>query len=173
MLRLAGVRINPQTNGPHLPPRNIGLIAASDRRRQAAAHRAAGGRQHRLSRLVARRQAAGLHHHDADSASSCGWPSVADAAARRVPGVTLNAAYGDPVQWMPDSRTLLVQTIPAGRGAPPAAPQTPPGPTIQESAGRAGPVRTYQDLLQNAHDEALFDYYCTSQLVAVDAPTTS
>ena len=26
MLRLAGQRINPQTNGPHLPPRNTGLI---------------------------------------------------------------------------------------------------------------------------------------------------
>ena len=33
------------------------------------------------------------------------------------------------------------------------------------------PVRTYQDLLTSAHDEALFDYYATSQLAFVD--TTS
>jgi dipeptidyl aminopeptidase/acylaminoacyl peptidase len=32
-------------------------------------------------------------------------------------------------------------------------------------------VRTYQDLLSSAHDEALFDYYATSQLAFVDAAT--
>ena len=39
------------------------------------------------------------------------------------------------------------------------------------SAGRTAPVRTYQDLLASAHDEALFDYYATSQLAFVDAAT--
>ena len=29
MLKLAGLRINPQTNGPHLAPRNTGLILQS------------------------------------------------------------------------------------------------------------------------------------------------
>lgn len=33
--------------------------------------------------------------------------------------------------------------------------------------GRAAPVRTYQDLLSNAGDEALFDHYFTSQLTLV------
>src|SRR5262249_23539631 len=28
---------------------------------------------------------------------------------------------------------------------------------------------TFQDLLRNPHDEALFDYYCTSQLALVEA----
>jgi dipeptidyl aminopeptidase/acylaminoacyl peptidase len=61
-----------------------------------------------------------------------------------------------------------VQTIVANRGAPPAEVQTPPGPTIQESSGRAGPVRTYQDLLKDQHDEDLFNYYCASQMALVD-----
>ena len=30
-------------------------------------------------------------------------------------------------------------------------------------------MRTYQDLLTSAHDEALFEYYATSQLAFVDA----
>ncbi len=168
MLQLAGERINPRTNGPHLPPRNIGLTlqAISD------------GKQRRIglpagvnigfpewspdgkSLAITITTQTGIELWVADAAS---------ATARRIPEVKINAAYGDAVQWMPDSRTLLVQTIVAGRGAPPSAPPTPPGPTIQESAGRAGPVRTYQDLLQNVHDEALFDYYCTSQIAAVRA----
>src|SRR5439155_11976087 len=40
---------------------------------------------------------------------------------------------------------------------------------IQESAGQAAPVRTFQDLLQNGHDEDLFDHYATAQLVLIDA----
>ena len=31
----------------------------------------------------------------------------------------VNTTYGDPVRWMPDSRGLLVLTVPAGRGKPP------------------------------------------------------
>ncbi len=45
----------------------------------------------------------------------------------------------------------------------------PTGPNIQEHRGGTAPVRTYQDLLTSAHDEALFDYYATSQLAFVDA----
>ena len=93
---------------------------------------------------------------------------TATAKARKIAGVAINAAHGEPVQWMPDSRTLLVQTIPAGRGKPPASPLAPKGPNIQESAGKAGPVRTLQDMLTSAHDEDLFDYYATAQLALVD-----
>ena len=47
----------------------------------------------------------------------------------------------------------------------------PNGPVIQESAGKAAPVRTFQDLLKNKHDEDLFDYYSTAQLVLLDVQT--
>ena len=42
---------------------------------------------------------------------------------------------------------------------------------MQEHRGGVAPVRTYQDLLTSAHDEALFEYYGTSQLVTVNAAT--
>ncbi len=54
----------------------------------------------------------------------------------------------------------------AARRQPPACPT---GPNIQEHRGGIAPVRTYEDLLASAHDEALFDYYATSQLAFVDA----
>jgi hypothetical protein len=47
--------------------------------------------------------------------------------------------------------------------------KAPTGPNIQESYGKPGPIRTYQDLLTSAHDEDLFEYYYTSQLAYVDA----
>ncbi|HEY2413018.1 MAG TPA: prolyl oligopeptidase family serine peptidase [Pirellulaceae bacterium] len=168
MLRLAGERIDPRTNGPHLPPRGKGLtlqkISDGERRRIELPAEANVGF---LQWSPDGKQTAFTITTDAGIEL---WTArVDDAKAKRVGNFSVNAAYGDPVQWMPDSRTLLVQTIPAGRGPPPAQAQAPDGPTIQESSGRAGPVRTYQDLLKNAHDEALFDYYCTSQLVAAHA----
>ncbi|MEM0964006.1 MAG: prolyl oligopeptidase family serine peptidase, partial [Bacteroidota bacterium] len=41
------------------------------------------------------------------------------------------------------------------------------GPVVQESMGQAAPARTFQDLLEDARDEALFDHYMTSEIVAV------
>src|SRR5262249_2864321 len=76
-----------------------------------------------------------------------------------------------PCTWMPDSVSLLCQTIPAGRAAPPQAPMVPGGPRIQESFGKSAPVATFEDLLENEHDSKLFEYYATSQLALVNVKT--
>jgi len=76
---------------------------------------------------------------------------------------------GNALTWMPDSRTLLVQLVSATRGAAPAMPMVPNEPVTQESSGRPGPVRTYEDLLKNPYDEKLYEYYATSQLALVDS----
>ena len=61
-----------------------------------------------------------------------------------------------------------MQIVPAGRGPAPVAPLAPAGPVVQQSSGQAAPVRTYQDLLTNAADEALFTHYATAQLAWID-----
>jgi dipeptidyl aminopeptidase/acylaminoacyl peptidase len=71
---------------------------------------------------------------------------------------------------MPDSSSLLCLTVPAGRGAPPKANPVPTGPHIEESYGKAAPQPTFEDLLTNAFDEKLFDYYATAQLALVSLP---
>ncbi|MGH9522378.1 MAG: prolyl oligopeptidase family serine peptidase, partial [Terriglobales bacterium] len=99
---------------------------------------------------------------------------VADAetgAVKKIPHARINAVYGEAVQWMPDQKTLLVQLVPEHRGNPPEEPQVPLGPNVQESSGKPAPVRTYEDMLQNPHDEDLFDYYATAQLAYVDIAT--
>jgi len=169
MLRLAGVRINPRTNGPHLPLLShtgitvVNLADASQKRvaLPPGAHfgtpRWTGdGRRFAFTATIENRVEL--------------WVCDAIAVtARRVTDHHVNAAYAEVFQWMPDNRLILVKLIPAGRGAPPQKSIVPSGPNIQESEGKAGPVRTYQDLLQNVGDEDLFDYYAASQLALVDS----
>ncbi len=92
---------------------------------------------------------------------------VSSGTAQRLDLPPLNAAYGSPHQWLSDSKRLLVRTVPADRGEVPAEPVVPTSPIIQENLGRKAPARTYQDLLENEHDAALFEYYLTSQVVWV------
>jgi dipeptidyl aminopeptidase/acylaminoacyl peptidase len=89
------------------------------------------------------------------------------ATARKVEGVQLNHVNGGS-SWTRGHPPLLARAIPTGRGAPPVRSEVPTGPIIQESYGRAAQGRTFQDLLKDAHDEALYEYYYTSQLVTVD-----
>ena len=97
------------------------------------------------------------------------WTVSLDGKAMQVAD-HVNAAFpGAPYQWLPDSQALIVRTVDPARGAAPAASTTPTGPIVQESAGRRSAARTYEDLLTDAHDESLFDYYFTGVLMRVGA----
>lgn len=88
--------------------------------------------------------------------------------ARRLVTPYLNDAFGPTLSWTPDGLRLLVSLIPASRGLMPVDNPVPSGPVVQENLGKAAPSRTYQNLLKNKYDEALFDYFVTSQLAYVD-----
>ncbi|GGK82693.1 prolyl oligopeptidase family serine peptidase [Rufibacter glacialis] len=92
---------------------------------------------------------------------------VNDKTARKLTTATVNDAWGNAFSWAPDGQSLLVKVVNSSRGEAPKTNTTPVGPIIQENLGRTAPSRTYQDLLRNRQDEALFDYYLTSQLVQV------
>jgi dipeptidyl aminopeptidase/acylaminoacyl peptidase len=167
MLRLAGLRINPATNGRHHPPRLTGLHLVN----------IASGKELNVAGLPsdaylsAPSWSPDSQHFAFTNSTANGielWVgSAASAGAARVAGVKINAIMPDSVQWMPDGQTLLVHSVPEHRGAPPAESKTPDGPIIQESDGKVAPAATFEDLLENSHDEDLFDYYATSQLLLV------
>jgi len=93
---------------------------------------------------------------------------VFSAQARRLCG-RLNQANGAAnFRWLRDSSGLLVQTVADGQGEPPVAPMLPAEPVTQEHSGGKSPTRTFQDLLKNPHDEALFAYYLSSDLKFID-----
>jgi dipeptidyl aminopeptidase/acylaminoacyl peptidase len=92
----------------------------------------------------------------------------ADKPPRRLEGVRVNTVATSGVRWWPDQQRLLVNLVVPG--LPPEQPAVPAGPQVQETVpNQKAQVRTYQDLLQDAHDEALFAFYASSQLALVDA----
>jgi dipeptidyl aminopeptidase/acylaminoacyl peptidase len=97
---------------------------------------------------------------------------VDSATAKRVADISLNLTAGTPPHWLPDSSGIIAALVPAVPGQEPMRKSLPDGPVIQESLGRTAPARTYQDLLKDADDKALFDYYFTSQLARIDMDGT-
>lgn len=89
---------------------------------------------------------------------------VATQTARQINQRPLNAVLGNPLVWI-DETTVLYRVTTAAPTAMPQRPVTPPGPTVQESYGRAAPRPTYQDLIKSPYDEALFAFFASSQLV--------
>jgi hypothetical protein len=81
----------------------------------------------------------------------------------------LSSAFAASYSWADGGRQILCNTVPMSRGPLPARSKVPDAPLVQAcEAGNKAPARTYQDLLVDAHDEALFRHFCTTQLVLVD-----
>ncbi|MBP1773620.1 MAG: glutamyl peptidase [Holophagaceae bacterium] len=166
MARLAGLRFNPVTRGPHSPQKLKALalqkVAGGPARPIALPPGVTLSQPHwspdgaRFVLLGAGRNATEL------------WVGEASTGKlRQIQGVKLNAILGSPLDWLADG-SLLCKVVPSGQGAAPAAPEVPQGPRIQENEGKAAPAPTYQDLLQNAHDEDRFEFLGQAQLVRVD-----
>ncbi len=171
MLRLAGRRINPLTNGSFSPSLITGFSVM----------RVRDGTE--LPVDVPHEDGWGFPSfspdgesfyvtRDTDEGIELWMGSVSGASMWKLGVPPLNGARGSECTWMPDSEHLLCHFVPEGRGAPPAEPRVPSGPVIQEASGRDAPVRTYQDLLEGPHDEALYDYYMTSQPALVEVTTS-
>ena len=99
------------------------------------------------------------------------WIGSVEGDLDEVEGLALNPLLDTAARWLPDQKRLLVRRIPE-RGPPPAPPAIPAGPKILEGDG-ASPRSTYEsrNLLKTAHDDALFDYYATCELVVIDPAT--
>ncbi|GAC1378839.1 MAG: prolyl oligopeptidase family serine peptidase [Hymenobacter sp.] len=172
-LRLAGLRFNPRTNGPSRVSYAVGIKLKKlpngpeiEAKGLPAPARISGLSWSPDNKTLA--FALTMPGTGADGRVELWVADVATATARRLLAAPLNDAFGNAFEWVSDSRTLLARTVPAGRGAAPAADAAPTGPTVQETGGgKKSGARTYQDLLRNPADERLFDYYATAQLVKV------
>ena len=170
MLRLAGLRIDPRTSAPHRAQTLKGLSLRSIA--DGAAIPVTLPPNPRLSWIGFSPDGARFAFTQTRDTGVELWMGDAlTGEARAISTAGLNAVWGDPCEWLDDSSAMLCRFVPPSRGAAPVAPEVPDGPNIQENQGRAAPVRTYQDLLTSAHDEALFEHYGTSLLAIVDAAT--
>ncbi|HLH16081.1 MAG TPA: prolyl oligopeptidase family serine peptidase [Bryobacteraceae bacterium] len=184
MLRLAGQRINPKTNGLHNATFNSSLtlrkipegteikIELPPNPKLSAGHWSPDGTHFAFTNTTA----AGIEL----------WVGDTTGKTHRIDGVRVNEVMGSafgggggrggsggggPVQWLPDGKGLLVYTVKANRGPAPRESAVPAGPHVQQSLGGAAPVVTHEDMLETPHDEDLWEYYATSQLATVDLST--
>ncbi len=165
-LRLAGLRLDPVTNGQSRIPTYTGIVIkdlATATERRVTGLPAGTRIAHSEWSLDGKNFAFTLLRENGIEL----WVmEAATAKARRLTPPILNATFGDPVTWL-DASTILALRVPEGRGQPPQAPRVPSGPVVQETGGKRAPVRTYDGLLSSPHDEALFEHYARSQPILV------
>ncbi|HSR41809.1 MAG TPA: prolyl oligopeptidase family serine peptidase, partial [Longimicrobiales bacterium] len=73
---------------------------------------------------------------------------------------------GDPsdmIQWTPEG-TVISLLVPADRGPAPARNRVPSSPVVRRTRDEPMSTRTYPFLLEDEHDEDLFEHYTTSQI---------
>jgi len=166
MLRLGGLRINPETNAPHTQQYfvEVSLKNISD----------GATRKVKLpngAKIVSPSWSADGKYIAVGNVTSNGvelWiVDTATAVATHIKGVQVNSILGG-FSWMPDQRSLIVNLVPADRGeAPKYINVVPNEPSVQETEGKQGFIQTFQDLLKSPNDERLFEYFTKSQLAVV------
>jgi len=168
ILRLAGGRVNPNTNGPQ---RTANIYAITLKKISDGSEiKVTVPPQANLSNIHFSPDGNHLSFLNTKPTGVELWiAEVATGKAKLITGADrLNATTGDPCDWLHDNKTLICTMVVAMRGSAPAAPAIPTGPNIQESVGKAAPAATFEDMLKTAHDDALFEYYFTSQIAAID-----
>lgn len=94
---------------------------------------------------------------------------MATGTARCVLDRGINSIFED-YTWL-DNDTIIASVVPDNHPAAPTKPAA-PSPRIQENVdGKKSQTRTYQDLLKDNHDIAMFEHYCSAQLVMVKIST--
>src|SRR5471032_465421 len=177
MLRLAGSRVNPTSNGPHrasgLPGTGIYAITLK-KIADGSEVNVTMPAQARLSHVKFSPDGSRLAFLQTNDTGIELW--IADGLTGAGKAVVMgadriNATTGDPCDWLRDNVTMVCELVPANRGAAPLEPMVPPGPHVEENYGKAAPAPTYEDLLKTTYDDQLFAYYFTSQLTAINTAT--
>ena len=167
-LKLAGIRINPATNGRS---RASTYNSITIKNIESSKEKKINGIPRGAAILQTSWSPDGNHIAIAvivNKKISLYVAQTKNGRAKLLVNKALNTAYGTPMYWLSDSRGLIIKTIIDRRGQAPTDNTTPIGPILQENLGIVSPARTYQDLLSSPYDEDLFDHYMTSQVLHVN-----
>jgi len=174
-MRLAGIRINPRTNGPSRMSAYTRIsfksLDSSSERFVTGVPEIGGIRN--VSWAPDSRHVA--FTVDMNNRIDLYVAETSTGVSRKLADIAVNDAMYGSLRWNPDSQSLLVRAVPQDRGPMPQHPLAPDGPVIQENLGEEAPARTYQDLLSNPYDEDLFEWFMQSQIlrISLDGEVTS
>jgi dipeptidyl aminopeptidase/acylaminoacyl peptidase len=168
-LRIAGLRIDPESNGPSRPRYNFNRLVIKP---------VSGGDEIEVTGLPPEPSIGNVSWSPdgemiaftvtTQDAVQLWVAQAANGKAQQVGGIRLNAVfYGSPYYWLPGGEAIVCLIVPDDRGPAPVAPRVPAGPVIKENIGKTAPAPTYQDLLKNKFDETLFEYYATAGVAIV------
>ena len=167
-MRLAGLRINPATNiGSRT--RYVKQIKMKDPM-EAEVFEIEGHPEH--ARLANFSLSPDQGHMAFTNTTATGvelWIlNLDNRKASRLTEARLNANMSDVINWMADSKSMLVKMLPDDRKALIDTKESiPTGPTISSNDGKKAQNRTYQDLLKNPSDEFNFEQLARSGIYLV------
>ncbi len=168
-LRIAGIRINPKTNGSSRASYSIGMSLKSFSNGKEVAIKGLPENPRIQNTSWSPDGSKIIFTNTLSNGLQLWMVDVASATAKKLTEEFVNDAMsGNPYRWFPDGKKILYKAVLANRGNAPTESSVPAGPIIQNNEGKSAPVRTYQDLLRNKFDESLFDYYATAQLKIMD-----
>ncbi|MEM6666437.1 MAG: prolyl oligopeptidase family serine peptidase [Pseudomonadota bacterium] len=166
MERLAGLRLDPLTNDRFNPRNVVGLSIQSVDTGEVRPVNLPDNPDLSDFQWSMNGQYAAFSHTTADGMALYVLDVEQDTAVEVVDS-GLNLIFQEP-RWL-NNRSILYFATPEDRGPKPVQPLTPAGPAIQDATGgEEAQTRTYQDLLEDAHDEETFRWLATSQPVIVD-----
>jgi len=168
-LRIAGLRINPVTNGPSRSRyyNSIGIISLVDLNESGVSGLPENPRITDLSWSPDMKKIAFVN--TVSDGIELWVLEIGSGNARILTKPVLNMIFrSDPYQWSGDSKSIYFMSVLPDRGNSPEASSVPEGPVVSENIGKSSPVRTYQDLLKNKDDEDLLEYYGSSEIMQVD-----
>ncbi len=166
--RLAGLRINPKTNGGSRTRYNLNITLKN----------ISSGEEFEVEGLPANPKISGVSwspdykkvafNNTVTNGMELWYFDLENKKAKKLTTAKLNGVFGSTYSWAADGQSLICRFINPDRGSLIDNEPTPTGPIVQENLGKKAPSRTYQDLLKNKIDEANFDYFTSSILVKVD-----
>ncbi len=172
-VRLAGLRINPQTNGESRNSFTYGIKVMNI---ESGEYLNISGLPEKLRidefSFSPDETKAAFTNTTTDGVEL--WMlNLTSGKAAKLTGAKLNGSMGTSYTWAPGSDAIFAWFIPDGRMPLPKNKELPEGPSVQETFGKKAPARTYQDLLRNPADEMLFEYYATSEIKKIGLDGTS
>jgi dipeptidyl aminopeptidase/acylaminoacyl peptidase len=172
-LRLAGVRADPVLRARRRTARGSGLtlVSVADGAARAVGVPAGAAVAHATWSPDGRRVAFTVDGLDRVEVWVAGTDGDGDAVAAAVPGLAVSDLLAAPFRWSRDSSALLAAAVPPDRVGRAAVHPEVVEPHVDETAGKASQMATYQDLLTSASDADRFENLAATELVRVDPAT--